>query len=288
MNDSRISLRNPWVALGLGLLVPGLGHAYQGRTFKAVLYFVCITGMFLAGAQMSEWKAVQAPPFHYRQKNRSLLMLKFAAQCGMGIPAVGAMIQTRRYLNESNRSTGTIPKTVVAPFHGTLSKSGGRDEIVDGEITLTPTQGPLGASVQGSFRGTNEQGQPVELTLEDQIELDPPINANRDRGIVAIVFESQQGEALAGGKLKGAIVRPLTDWLGVPLDDQGEQDLEGRLGKWHELAMVLTWIAGLLNMLAMWDAFEGPAYGYSDRTAQQPAVTGKVIPAVVVQNSAAT
>jgi hypothetical protein len=31
-----------------------------------------------------------------------------------------------------------------------------------------------------------------------------------------------------------------------------------------ELALVFTWIAGLLNILAVWDALEGPAYGYGD------------------------
>ena len=30
------------------------------------------------------------------------------------------------------------------------------------------------------------------------------------------------------------------------------------------MAMVFTWIAGLLNILAIWDAVEGPAFGYGD------------------------
>ncbi|MFT5091852.1 MAG: hypothetical protein ACI93T_000671, partial [Porticoccaceae bacterium] len=30
------------------------------------------------------------------------------------------------------------------------------------------------------------------------------------------------------------------------------------------LALVYTWIAGLLNILAVWDALQGPAYGYGD------------------------
>ena len=36
------------------------------------------------------------------------------------------------------------------------------------------------------------------------------------------------------------------------------------MGKFFELAKIFTWIAGLLNILAVWDAFEGPAYGYGD------------------------
>ena len=27
---------------------------------------------------------------------------------------------------------------------------------------------------------------------------------------------------------------------------------------------MFTWIAGLLNLMAIWDAYDGPAYGYGD------------------------
>ena len=42
--------------------------------------------------------------------------------------------------------------------------------------------------------------------------------------------------------------------------------LHYELGKTYDLAMVYTWIAALLNVLVLWDAFEGPAYGYGDET----------------------
>ncbi|MFN9825440.1 MAG: hypothetical protein ACK58J_14935, partial [Planctomyces sp.] len=32
----------------------------------------------------------------------------------------------------------------------------------------------------------------------------------------------------------------------------------------YDVAAVLTWIAGLLNLMAIWDAAQGPAYGYGD------------------------
>ena len=41
-----IDLKDPGVAAILAWLVPGLGHWYQGRRAKAVLYFVAIVGMF--------------------------------------------------------------------------------------------------------------------------------------------------------------------------------------------------------------------------------------------------
>ena len=44
-----IHLKNPWIAGGLAWLVPGLGHYYQGRLFKAVLFAVCIIPTFFFG-----------------------------------------------------------------------------------------------------------------------------------------------------------------------------------------------------------------------------------------------
>jgi len=49
MTDPRIPLKNPYLAVFLGLLFPGGGHLYQGRTFKGVLYAVCIVSTFIYG-----------------------------------------------------------------------------------------------------------------------------------------------------------------------------------------------------------------------------------------------
>ena len=35
-----IDLKEPWLAALLAWLVPGLGHIYQGRTGKGILFFV--------------------------------------------------------------------------------------------------------------------------------------------------------------------------------------------------------------------------------------------------------
>ena len=44
MHDPRVPLKNPFLAVCLGLLFPGAGHLYQGRTFKGASYAVCIVG----------------------------------------------------------------------------------------------------------------------------------------------------------------------------------------------------------------------------------------------------
>ncbi len=64
--------------------------------------------------------------------------------------------------------------------------------------------------------------------------------------------------------IEGTIPRPFLDHFQVPLTDEALQHLNGKLGKQYELALVYTWIAGLLNLLAVWDAAAGPAYGYGD------------------------
>jgi hypothetical protein len=68
----------------------------------------------------------------------------------------------------------------------------------------------------------------------------------------------------AGRRVEGAIPRRFVDWFQVPMEGMPLERLHGRLGKFWELAVTYTLIAGLLNILAVWDALEGPAYGYGD------------------------
>ena len=73
------------------------------------------------------------------------------------------------------------------------------------------------------------------------------------------------------GRLKGSVPRSFWDRFEAPPDDEERDldrgyllDLHRQLGKYHELAMTFTMIAGLLNILVILDAVEGPAYGYGD------------------------
>jgi hypothetical protein len=66
------------------------------------------------------------------------------------------------------------------------------------------------------------------------------------------------------GEIEGTVGRSFWDWFQVPVEDKALEEIHGRLGRRYALAEVITWIAGLLNLLAIWDALEGPAYGYGD------------------------
>jgi TM2 domain-containing membrane protein YozV len=55
-----IDLKDPWLAAFLAWLVPGLGHLYQGRTGKGLLFFICIVGTFFYGLYIGGGKVVYA------------------------------------------------------------------------------------------------------------------------------------------------------------------------------------------------------------------------------------
>jgi hypothetical protein len=56
MTATTVPLKNRALAALLAFLVPGLGHAYQGRYGKAILYAVCILGLFFVGMALGDWK----------------------------------------------------------------------------------------------------------------------------------------------------------------------------------------------------------------------------------------
>src|SRR6476646_5840533 len=175
MTDSRIRLRAPVFAAILTFILPGLGHLFQDRVFKGLVYGICITGMFMYGSALAEWKAVQGPPFEYRQKNRTLMALKYAAQFGMGTPALAALWQTRRSLND-NVTPRTLSAPITEPFEGVFTTyptdAGRLDTNVKGTLTLEGVPGAFGDTIGGKFQGTTEDGKPLELTLKESVDLE--------------------------------------------------------------------------------------------------------------------
>ena len=57
-NPPPIALGNRPLAALLAFLVPGLGHIYQGRVGKGILYGVCILSLFVAGMVMGHGQVV--------------------------------------------------------------------------------------------------------------------------------------------------------------------------------------------------------------------------------------
>lgn len=151
-----IDLKDPLMAAFLAWLLPGLGHWYQGRTHKAVLFFVCIMGTFGYGLYLGEGRVVYAS---WRPPDRRL---PYLCQVWVGLPALPAAVQALR-------------EKPIKIF---------------GEEYMSPPQ-----------------VNPPEVHREDEL----------DR-------------------------------------------IQKRLHHFWELGTVYTMIAGLLNVLAMYDAWGGPAY----------------------------
>ncbi len=258
MTDDRVPLKNPLLAAVLAYLLPGLGHVYQGRLLKAGIYSVCILGTFLGGMTLGDWQ-----PVYYRMDSEHSRFSYFS-QAMVGLPALPALVQKARY--ERSTRAGVVPEIdgpLVASFQGAAVYHSGDSQAVHGRVTLTP-----GADdIAGAFEGQDRDGQPVSLRLSSPLTLQQRVYPSRDRTFVCAIVDSDGSFV---GELRGYIPRSVLDWFEVPLGHPGHNEplaaAHGRLGKMFDLASVFTWVAGLLNVLAMWDAYEGPAYGYGDES----------------------
>ncbi len=173
MSNPKVDLKNRYLALLLAWLVPGLGHFYQGRIGKGVLYAVSILSLFVVGLAMGDWKIV-----YWRWVNPTVstetFCFNYLGQFWAGLIALPALIQSTLQL--------------------------------------------------------------------------------RDHAPILWGFMAEPQQKLING-------------------------LYPSLGKFVEIGTLYTTVAGLLNILAMYDAFEGPAHVDDDQasTAIDPTSRTKVI-----------
>lgn len=253
---------NPFFVGILAFLLPGLGHLYQGRVFKAAVYFGCIFGVFAAGMWMAEGVVVYKP-----NPERGAVMrvsLSFVAQFSVGAGSIPALIQSWRSRRPENKPLTEVDQALSVPFQGTLEAIGPGSESAGGElrgtVQLFSRADTAGRDVKGIFQGTLN-GEPIELKLGGNLSLEQPVAGSPRRALRChVIYEADNHPSLSQS-IVGSIPRPFTDWLFAPPEPAQIQELTGRLGKTYELALVFTWIAGLLNVLAIWDAMQGPAYG---------------------------
>ena len=155
-------LKDPVLAATLAWLIPGLGHWYQGRRSKGLLFFVCILGTFVFGLYLGEGRVV------YASMRPGDNRFPYFCQVAVGLPALPALVQSYRVNHGSAPANFGLWKDFMVPPG--LTKGG--------------------------------QDFPSEL-------------------------------------------------------DQ----LHKKLNRFFELGTVYTMVAGLLNVLAIYDAFAGPAEG---------------------------
>jgi len=113
-----IDLKDPVLAALLAWLIPGLGHWYQGRRHKAVLYFVCILGTFIYGLYLGEGRVVYAS---WRPSDKRL---QYFTQVAVGVPALPAAVQA---LRAKPIEFPVYPRFMVPPD---LTSGGELDQLV--------------------------------------------------------------------------------------------------------------------------------------------------------------
>ncbi len=313
MVAQRVDLKNPLLAAALAWFVPGLGHAYQGRWFKAVLYSACIWSTWGCGWVLGDGKVV----YYNMDMKRGRWTAGYAAQVMVGSAALPAMYQTRRASpngRPEDRSQIELKGPLAGEFDGALAGVTFTDQRkgyfkVHGQLEMQPSEDDtFRRSVTGQFNGTVQladesesglpDGAPVEVSINYLESLEPEIFPSPHREVRCQVKGQIKGPKGGdfSGDLRGKVLntRSLMNRYGAPLDAEGLELAHGDLGKYFEIALVYTWIAGLLNLLAVWDAFEGPAYGYGDEepahdnpatttTAAGTAAVGGTIPPVMAE-----
>jgi hypothetical protein len=304
MPDSRIDLRNSALAALLAFLFPGAGHLYQRRYFKAAIYCVCILGIYVWGCSLGEAKAV-----HLRldksgtaEKPRQRT-IGYLAQVGIGLPALPAAAQFLRHRGQEDLAltAGEVIEEFDTEFTGQVHTGAGGNKEVVGHLVghlkgeLRSNQYASGTEFEGWLTGQTSNGESVDLVLHGYesygnvtLEIGPRVCGLDDITPVQLTTERVQAEFSGSrrrflarvvdpenyeqlGLVEGTIPRSFFNHFQAPLSDEAMQHLNGRLGRYYELALVYTWIAGLLNILAVWDALQGPAYGYGDEVPEESA-----------------
>lgn len=133
-----IELKDPAMAAFLAWLIPGLGHLYQGRTAKAILFFVCIMGTFVFGLSLGSSSELGWGRVVFASWRPDETRLPYLCQIGVGLPAMPALIQASRVRNNK------------APWFGGFMAPP-RRETGDGANLKQPTLDELNKDLDHSF-----------------------------------------------------------------------------------------------------------------------------------------
>lgn len=117
-DGQEINLKDPLIAGVLAWLVPGLGHFYQGRTAKGIIFFTCILGTFAYGVFIGGSQVVYAS-----LRAEDYRRLHFVAQVAVGLPALPALVQHFRV--ESGKQphwNGWMAPPGIEPRNGRMSE----------------------------------------------------------------------------------------------------------------------------------------------------------------------
>jgi len=199
-----LDLKSPGLAALLAWLVPGLGHLYQGRILKGVLFFVTICGLFFFGSWLGSWRVV------YLRWDNEERRFPYLAQVGLGLPALPAAL-----------------------------------DAFDARPTFARLLPPL----------ADYESKPLtKLELESLCE----------RNSLPRWGTSEE--------MKSRLAERGVNYA-VTMDEVDE--LHRRYGVTMHIAAIYTLIAGLLNVLVIYDAAAGPAHYQEDAAEDEAKAAGE-------------
>ncbi|MEZ6044456.1 MAG: DUF6677 family protein [Planctomycetaceae bacterium] len=265
MFDSRIPQKNRSLAAFLAFLVPGLGHYYQGRIFKASVYAVCIIGTYTYGMAMADGNGVYT---HQVNGSQSMRNFSFLAQAGVGSVGLVAVLQSQRYFAQNFRGENIYPieegidQQVVAQLVYNNPDEGALEDV-PGQLVIPP-QARSADVIEGEFIASID-GQETRFLVAHPSCNESIISAKSTWQLDCSLREEVNGQVNTVGRLETEIPREFLNHFCVPPDVNTIDSWYNRVGgKKYDLAVTMTMIAGLLNILAIWDCFDGPAHGYGD------------------------
>jgi hypothetical protein len=97
--EKPVVLKDPALAALLAWLIPGLGHLYQGRTAKGLLFFICLMSTFVYGCYLGGSSELGWGRVVYVAWRDDDMRLAYLCQAGIGLPALPALIQANRARN---------------------------------------------------------------------------------------------------------------------------------------------------------------------------------------------
>lgn len=270
MKDPRINFRTRELAAVLAFLVPGAGHYYQGRRVKAGIFFSCIVSLFFAGMVLGDWQPVYSQTAYSPDRTMVEMLpeekmpatkfsIGYGAQVFNGLSALPALLQQARFSAGGGHSK-VLTEDIDSDFIGVL-RNNERAVPVAGRITLSAD------GESGTIAAVAQDGLRFEMPFRFMsVRLGRKVYGSPRRAIILSQVSGIELEGFLPTYVEGSIERSFVDWYQAPRDN-GELDrLHVRLSHQFDIACVFTWIAGLLNLMAIWDAYDGPAYGYGDES----------------------
>lgn len=187
MSAPPVELRNPRLAAFLAWIFPGLGHIYQGRIGKGVLYSVCILSIYFIGFAIGEGKIV-----YWRWvnplSNPEKFSLYYIGQFFVGLPALPALIQgTLKYYGLDPLFGGFMAEPAqnvlnsLHPRFGKLVEIGSMYTAVAGLLNTLAIfdayEGPAHAHLDAAENANQSQTTPAESSPAATAGLKPEIQA---------------------------------------------------------------------------------------------------------------